>query len=290
MPRHAEASRLADVQRRLWRLITAPEGVAPVLAEDGDPRGRNLEVWLTGDRALGAVRRLDVYANAYFLRIHDCLKQDYGALSAALGAEAFHDLATAYLLAHPPRHPSLRFAGVALANFLAADPAAAPFRRRWPWAADLARLEWALVDAFDAADEPSLQREDLARLPVDRWPALRLRFHPSLRLLRLSWPVQVLRGAWERGEPLPPVEAAAATVGVWRCGERVVFRTVPPLEATLLASACAGVGFGALCERAAEDLGEDAAPGYAAERVAQWVADELLVHPLDSGESRASTA
>jgi len=35
------------------------------------------------------------------------------------------DLVTAYLLAHPPAHPSLRFAGSELARFLDADPGAA---------------------------------------------------------------------------------------------------------------------------------------------------------------------
>jgi hypothetical protein len=275
-PRRA-APRLAAAQRRLWQLITAPEGVAAALAEEGDPHGRSLTGLLASDRELAAARRLDVYANAYFSRIHDCLTEDHGALAAAIGAEAFHDLVTAYLLAHPPRHPSLRFAGEKLADFLSGDRAAEPFRRPWPWAADLARLEWALVDAFDAADAPTLRREDLAHIPAPRWPELRLRFQPSVRILRLAWPVQRLRNAWDRDVPLPRLAAARRTaICVWRRAERVYFRPVTSLEADLLEAARKGEAFAELCARAQEELGERAAPAHVADRLGRWIADELL--------------
>ena len=182
---------------------------------------------------------------------------------------------TAYLLVHPPRHPSLRFAGARLAGFLAA--AAAPFRRRWPWAADLARLEWALVDAFDARDAPPLTRERLARVPLAGWPELRLAFHASVRIMCLAWPVHVTRAGWERGEPPPPPAGAGATwVCVWRRAERVRYRAVEPLEADVLEAAIAGAPFSALCTRAAQALGDDAAPAFVAERVGRWLGDELL--------------
>jgi len=184
---------------------------------------------------------------------------------------------TAYLLAHPPRHPSLRFAGSRLAGFLAADPAAAPFRRRWPWAAELASLEWALVDAFDARDAPPLTRERLAGLPLARWPELRLAFHASVRLLRLAWPVHDARAAWERSEaPPPPAGARPSPVCVWRRAERVCYRALEPLEADLLEAALGGAPFSALCARAAQALGDDAAPAFVAARVGRWLGDELL--------------
>ncbi|UCE87382.1 MAG: putative DNA-binding domain-containing protein, partial [Deltaproteobacteria bacterium] len=267
------APRLADAQRRLWRLITAPEGVAAALTEAGDPDGRSLEALLASDDALDAAHRLDVYAHAYFGRIHECLAEDYGALASAIGAEAFHDLVTAYLLAHPPRHPSLRFAGEKLADFLAGDRRAQPFLRRWPWSADLARLEWALVDAFDAADAPTLSREDLARIPAARWPELRLSFQSSVQLLRLAWPVQRLREAWERDTPRPRLAAAERTaIGVWRHAERVYFRSMSSLEAELLEAALAKESFAALCARSEERLGARAAPAHAAEQLGRWIA------------------
>jgi hypothetical protein len=269
---------LAALQRRLWRLLTAPEGVAERLAAEGDPEGRSLAGWVASNAGHPAVRRLDVYANAYFLRLHDCLKEDYAALHAGIGDEGFHDLVMAYLMVHPSRQPSLRFAGAALARFLAADPAAAPFRRRWPWASDLARLEWALVEAFDAADARALCRDDLTRIPLRRWPGLRFRLHPSVRLLRLAWPVPGLREAQEQNRPLAPPEARRdTTVCAWRRGEGVRFRTLRPPEADLLEAAGHAVSFGRLCQRAENALGCAGAPGFAAECLSRWIGDELLV-------------
>lgn len=277
MDASANTARLAALQRRVWRLLTAPEGVAELLRAEGDPGGRSLAGWLASDAILAAPRRLEVYANAYFFRIHDCLKEDYAALHAAIGDDPFNDLVTAYLMVHPSGHPSLRYAGAALASFLAADPAAAPFRRRWPWASDLAGLEWALVDAFDAADAPPLHRDALTRLPPARWPELELRLHPSVRLLRLAWPVDALRKAWDRDRPLREPPAAHRTaVCAWRRAERVHFRTLDPLELDLLEAARDEVPFGLLCQRAANALGAAAAPAFAAECLSRWVRDELL--------------
>ncbi|HEX5066802.1 MAG TPA: putative DNA-binding domain-containing protein, partial [Myxococcota bacterium] len=191
---------LDAAQRRLRALFTAPEGVAAALREAGDPDGRSLADFVVGDARAGAVARLEVYANAYFARLLEVLTEDFGALAAGIGADGMNDVATAYLGACPPRRPSIRHAGDRLAAFLAEHPAALPFRRRWPWCADLARLETAILDAFDAEDAPLLAREALAATPPDDWAALRLRLAPCVRVLRLAWPVVEMREAHEREE------------------------------------------------------------------------------------------
>src|SRR5689334_13525809 len=131
---------LAQTQELFWRLIRAPEGVEAAVAELGAraelPLG--LEAWIQGDERLGAVARLDVYANMYFCRLLECLAEDFPALHAMIGHESFHRLAADYLAAHPSRSPSLRVLGRALADFL--DHHA--LSDAWPFAADLARFEW----------------------------------------------------------------------------------------------------------------------------------------------------
>ncbi len=279
---------LAATQRRLWRLLTAPSGVRAALAVEGDPEGESLATLVRGDTRCAASLRLETYANAYFQRIHDALAEDYAALQAALDPGFFHDLATAYLLVHPPTHPSLRFAGALLPGFLEADPAAAPFRRRFPWAADLARLEWALTDAFDAADAQILGRDDLAAIPLADWEGLALALHPSVQLLRLAWPVHVVREAFDaRGAEhvRAPSSPAASGVVVWRRDERVFFRTVEPLEVELLAAIRAGARFGALCASAAQVLGDAVAPARAASWLAAWVGAGLLARPAPPSRS-----
>ena len=146
---------LADTQQLLWRLIAAPEGVAAALAADSDRGGTltaALQCTVRGDARLSAVERLDIYANMYFFRILDVLKEDYPATCALLGDVAFHNIVTDYLLSHAPTHFSIREAGRHLPAVLAAHAAASIH----PSAADLARFERALNDAFDAAVEVAL--------------------------------------------------------------------------------------------------------------------------------------
>ena len=270
---------LARAQRRLWRLIAAPEGVRTALAEE--QRGEPLASLVRSDERLCAEDRLDVYANAYFYRILDVLRDDFPTLAASLGEIAFHDLATSYLAIHPSEHPSLRWIGRRLAGFLGEGPAAAGVRRRWPWAADLASLEWAMGEAFDAANTPAARAEPLTALAPLEWGSLQLALCPDVRLLHLAWPVHTLCAANREGRPHPAISPEPTALCVWRREERVFHRTLDLLEAGALGAVARQIAFGALCEQLAERLGDTEGPARAAGWLARWIEDELLL-PLTS--------
>lgn len=268
---------LADIQQRLREWIAAPSGVAAALRAGGPGAVQALDATLRSDDRLSAAQRLDVYANAYFYRIHDALCDDYGALCATLGEAAFHDLVTAYLLTHPPSQPSLRHAGKDLADFLARSGALESMRERVPWGPDLARLECAILDAFDAQDAPVVSRDELAAVDPEQWADLRFSFQPALRWVDTEWPVPRLRSAYDRGDDLPEtLQRSAARVLVWRNEERVGYRTLDALEAGAIALATAGASFGELCEELAQRKGDDEAPGLAAAFLARWQTDGLF--------------
>jgi hypothetical protein len=197
---------LRRTQELFWTLITAPEGVRPAI-EDLGRRGvvdeRGLEDLFTGDPGLPALERLDIYANMYFYRLLDCLAEDFPKVLAALGPARFHNLITDYLLRHPSEHPSLRHLGSHLPGFLASHPLSAEF----PWVSDLARLDWARADLFDARDAVPLSRDALARLPQDRAGEARFSIVPAFALLRFEHEVV---GYWRR---LEEIEAAAGDDG-----------------------------------------------------------------------------
>jgi len=270
------------VQRRLWRLITEPEGVQAALAAEGDASGAALATLLRGDRGLAAADRVAVYANAYFVRIHACLRDDYGALARTLGPDAFHDLVKTYLMAHPPARPSLRHAGARLAEHLDTEPFRSIFGRRCVYAADLARLEWAILEAFDAVDGSVLARETLAGLPPEAWGELRFDTTPSLQLLALAWPVNSIRERYDAedddatwAEP-PALSPESTHVRVWRNEERVRYRAISKLEADALAAVQRGEPFGALCERLAGAVGDAEAAPRAAGLLEAWLTAGLL--------------
>jgi hypothetical protein len=227
--------------------------------------------------------RLDVYQQAYAARLLGALRDNFDILARALGDEAFDALGRAYLAAHPSRQASIRWFGHRLAEFMdhcvANDDGLVPH----PALADLARMDWVLRSAFDAADAPVLDLATLAALPAEAWPGLRFELHPSVQALPLCWAVapawHALRHHTGTGEPeLPAPEAQAHTLLVWRRALATQWRVLADDEAALLQATLAGDEFTALCTQAAAQCLDDTEA--AAQRVVlalqQWLADGLV--------------
>jgi len=265
---------LSETQRLLWSLITAPEGVPRALAEPdrGPALARALERTVRSGERLSAVERLDVYANMYFFRLLDVIKHDYPAVLAVAGEQNFHNLVTDYLLVHVPSHPSLRYAGAHLAPFIRTHP----LRDVFPALFDLARLEWALVDAFDVEDAPVLTAGDLAVFAPERWGALRFRFHPSVQMLDCDWEVHALRQHVDRDEAVGTAAPGRTTLCVWRGDWRVYYRALAELEGRVLRLLLRGADCAAACALAAESVGDDPAAAAVASNLATWLRDGML--------------
>ena len=263
---------LREAQQRLRALITAPSQTG---TED---REREVASLLSGEPQRPAGARLEIYAYAWFQRLHGVLADDFAALARVLGEPAFRELVSAYLRAHPPSRPSLRDAGAKLPDFLTDSPAATKARRQVPFAPDLARLEWALLAAFDAADAPALPHAALAAVAPERWAELRFVFQPALQLLTLTFPVDRVRLAHDRGDTELPAELVPVStlICVWRSNERVFHRALDPIEAEALALARSGASFGRLCEAIAARLSDEQASLRAASLLARWQQDGWL--------------
>ena len=269
-------AKLAHTQSLFWRLIRAPDGVEAALGALPD-RQRSLpggvDGWVRGDERLGAVERLEVYARMYFFRLLDCLAGDFPAVHAVVGHERFHALVRDYLERHPSTSRSVRPLGRFLAEFLEGHPLGAEH----PHVADLARFEWALLEAFDACDAEPLAPEPLKSLPADRWPGLRLTLAPSLRIVEALAPVQEVWAAVKGGEAPPRVEPRRTVMRVWREELRVFHRVIGDVELAALRAIERGAGFAAACEAASAFTGEEEAALEVARLLERWLADRLLV-------------
>ena len=269
-------AKLTQTQDVFWRLISAPKGVAAGLAALPDreralPFG--LEGWLRGDERLSALERLDVYANMYFFRLLDCLAEDFPGIHAVVGHQRFHGLVGDYLTIHPSEHPSVRMLGRALGDFLETHPLSGEFS----YLPDLARFEWDLLGAFDAADAEPLAAERLQQLAPGDWPALRLVLTPSLRILEARAPVQEVWSAATEGRELPTIASQPTALRIWREDLRVLHRTIDSLELTALRAAERGERFAAMCDAAAGLVGEERAASELVAILHRWLADRLIV-------------
>jgi len=153
-----------------------------------------LDAIIVGDARLSATARLDVYANMYFFRILDVLREEFPRVSAVVGDEAFHDLVTDYLLAERPAHPSLREVGARLPAYLDHHRLATP-PDGVAGLAGLARLERTHRELFDGPDAPPLTLEGLRALAPEAFVALPVRLVPCHGLLahQPAWST-----VWER--------------------------------------------------------------------------------------------
>jgi hypothetical protein len=220
---------------------------------------------------LGAVERLAIYHNAYRVRMREALCAAYDKTWSYQGDKLFAHLAASYLTAQPSRQPNQRWYGDGFADHLAQT------LPDHPWLAELARFEWALGLAFDAADAAPLTAADVAQLAPHAWDGLALDWHPSMQLLPLRWNTVAL---WQAlaAEQAPPDAApgdAAVTWLVWRHGEQPHFRSLDAGEADALSGLAGGATFGAVCERACARSGEQALPALAG-YLRQWLAQGVL--------------
>jgi putative DNA-binding protein len=281
MPTSLEAASLAEIQERFYALVTAPEGVGQALAEAGLAE-RDLGALVIGDQRLDAVARLDVYANMYFYRILDLLRDAYPRLVTAVGDAAFHNLVTAYLLACPPRHPSIAFTGDRLPAFLAGHALAAES----PWLVPLAHLERAHTELFDGPDAATLSLDQMRTLAPDQLPALPLRLVPCHRVLEHPFALDPLWRALEQGQTERPA-AQPEVLLVWRQEVEVTHRPVDAEERSLLELASAGTTLGRLCDRVSAESAEEGALAVF-NVVGRWLADGLVRDPASEAADRAA--
>jgi hypothetical protein len=258
-------------------------GIVPASLESLQRVFRDFVVYGSGPLASQVVEsesvpageRLAIYSLAYRLRLCEALELDFPGLKGLLGSSGFSTMGRAYVDAHPSRHPSIRWFGAHLAGFLGTE---APYRET-PALAEMAAFEWAISLAFDAADAGAVALADVAALPADAWPALRLVFHPSVQRLDLRWNVAALRRAVERDEAPGRCEAADVPVAwiVWRKNLMSHYRSMAVDEAVSLDAAVGGASFAELCEGLCEWMDAQHVALHAAGLLKGWVTEQMLV-------------
>jgi hypothetical protein len=251
---------LRELQDAFFRGISGGDASAALLGE------------IRGDSRLGPGERLGVYARMYLVRLIDVLREDFPRVAAVLGSETFTAMARRYVAAHPSTHPSLRWFGRDFPTLLARAAAEDPLPAYVP---DLARLEWARLEVFDAADAELLGVEALRRVPPESWATLRLELVPAVTLLESAWPVhRIWEASAEGGGAAWHPEATH--LRVWRHDARVYQASMDRTERVALAHVQAGDDFAALCAGVATIVEPEAAAATAGAMMLRWIEDGVL--------------
>ncbi len=211
---------------------------------------------VAGDPARAAARFMIHRANVLESLV-GALGHTYPAVKTICGESNFRVLAGTFVRHHPPARPELLAYGGGFAEF-AADHEAA--RADFPFLPDLARLEWALNEAYFAPAAPALSPEGLAAVPPERLGELVLALHASARLVASDeHPIHTIWTAASapEGAPPNPMPERGETVLVLRHSDSVEAFALGRGEAVFLGTAAAG----APLEKALADAIE-AEPGF----------------------------
>ena len=222
-----------------------------------------------------AEHRLGAYYNAYRIRLIDCLATDFKGLQQTPGEEAFEYLILDYLQQYPSEHPSVRWAGKHMVEFLQLSQ-----HQEKSFLSELAAFEWQQGICFDGPDVTQLfTLQEMAAFSPEVWPELCFKFHPTTHWLDLQWNIPAYWSALN--ESITPPEKQHESIPtrwlMWRKEMSPHWRSLDVSEAWAIESALNGATFAELCEGLLEWIGTDSVAMTAAGYLKQWIYDEIIV-------------
>ena len=219
--------------------------------------------------------RLNIYYQAYRLRFIEALQTDFPGIHALAGDEIFKKICKTYIDRYPSQYFSMRYFGQKLSDFL---------QRAEPYCehktlSDMAKFEWAIAQALDAANAKRVKIEDLQKVPLAKWPKLRFEFHPSLQILALSRNVPAFWQAVKAEQEItaPPEQYNKLVYWrVWRAQMQVFFCSQEEDETWMLQSAIQGEKFSQICEGLCQWHKSQDVASRAAELISLWISEKLV--------------
>lgn len=163
---------------------------AAALLDPALPCPVGLKTWNASDPA----RRLAVYRNNVVSSLIDALADTFPVVQALVGVEFFRAMASVFVRHSPPSSRLLSQYGRTFPDFIADfEPA-----RGVAYLADMARLEFARVSAYHAADADTVSHESIALAlgnSPERLGELHLSLHPSVSVVESAFAIVSLWAA-----------------------------------------------------------------------------------------------
>jgi hypothetical protein len=220
---------------------------------------------------------LRVYRNNYRSQLINCLEMSFPLTRAWIGDEALRAACETHVDTVPPSSWTIDAYAQGFPDTLAKAHASDPEVYELAW------LEWALGEAFVAADELALSAADLAGVDWDS---------AHIRLIDPIWTIEAKTNA---GAILPALTAdemppAAERIAdgcrylVWHYGLGSRFRTIVGEEYEALLKLGAGSSFAALCNWLVDDKGEDEGIATAGQMLGQWIGEGLIADVSGRGQ------
>ena len=212
--------------------------------------------------------RLDIYKNAYRVRLKKCIETDHPILLEYLGDKLFEEMAQSYINNYPSAYTSLRQYCDHLPIHLAQHE---PFKSV-PVLAEIANFERLMLAAFDAADCKRITIKTLQAITTDDWPKIKLIFHPSAFIFVSNWnSVDIWQALKNKNTP-PEAKQSISFWLVWRGRDKLTqFRHIPFVANIMFNTFKNNHSFAEVCDALLKHLPEDEIPQTAIQHLNHWL-------------------
>ncbi len=230
---------------------------------------QGVESYIADGGPISKQTRLDIYSNAYKLRLRDVINTDHDILSYYLGDELFDQLVSGYINSHPSTHTSLRDYCSDVPNYLKNNP---PFKDH-PILSELARFEQTLLFSFDANDASTIDLIELNKLDIEDWPNIKVRFHPSMQIFESRYNcVEIWQALKQNKTPPDALKIDSCAWLVWRNSQRVTeFRSLEQSELESIQAFLTGNSFSYMCEQLLSHYPEEEVSKVAVTYLTDWL-------------------
>ena len=182
-----------------------------------DPKGRP------------AGRRYNVYRNNVVVSLSEALAAAFPVVQKLVGEQFFTAMAGAFVRQHPPTTPLMIYYGEAFPDFLRTFPPVAQL----PYLPDVAQLEYARRKSYHSADAAPCAPDKLALLQAEGIENRQLILHPSLQILRSTYPIFSIWRINSTNDQTP-VTQTAEIVMIARPAAEVVMHKIDDAAATFI--------------------------------------------------------
>jgi hypothetical protein len=269
-------STLRELQHRMGNAV-----MHPLTGSDQSPRRLKAEaeeILKPNDR-LSSLERLEIYSRSYWFRVLDSLVEDFPGVRSIVGVRKFHSMSRDYLVEHPSTSFTLRNLGSRFVEWLQRN--SHRLQPNQQLALDMARLEWAQIEAFDGEQKSMVTPEVWARAGEEAV----LQLQPYIRLVAAEFAVDDLLleirkiensnqkiTNWRR-KRLAQIQSEQCFIVVHRAEYSVCYRRVEREAFQLLQALRTGKILGEALELAFRDspVPEERWPGLVQEWFGLWM-------------------
>jgi hypothetical protein len=219
---------------------------------------------------------MGVYRNNYRSSLVEALRNTYERTQNWVGEGAFRRAAAHHVIANPPGSWTLDDAG---AGF---DQTCVELFANDPEVAELAWLEWTMLEAFTAMDETPIDAGGFGKATQEfadeDWANMRLRFLPGTQVRILAHDLRAIWKALGEEKLVRPDFSLKQPGGcvVWREGERPTFLMIDAEEVRMLALMLEGASYGDACMTMAGDGDPSDAAMRAGAMLGRWLNEGMI--------------